>query len=965
MPKNINYFQTSTVADDDNSDIEQKLDKLENDLMEAIAAKTSGQNIIENYRHVTADLNTWFDGLIKKIDAVDVGSGLNCAQKLDAIAKIQNECEIQGQQNVNDFKQKAHQAIDLISNLDAQQVEDQIKSSDRRYNDIVKRVARKAQMIGSTSKGVEAIRNEINQVDNWLKLQIKNLQQPQSIEFDSSQLNARLQKLKAMTKDAEAKQTLIDSLEKRVANMQNDLEPLEVTQLESQLRDVAAKQNQLTDLLKSATGSVNEAVQGLKSFESDLDKVKTWIKTKLSDVRKQSSTMPLSSKAVENEIQTAKNVEVEIKKFGDESLNDIVKQGQNIFKKCSDSDKGALEKILNEITQEFNDLKDEAANRTKHLANAFDVRKTLETELSKLDDWLNEVEISTSAEIQIKSLPLLEEQLRKFESLNKDKEAMKPLLLNLSEYSKSIAPTLNSADRLKLNEQLKAVKDKFNKPTINDRIRVIEEHIKRYKASKDKLNECIDALNRIKEEIRNVNKPIGSKVDDVKTLIITYERILRDLRQNRNKVNEIQIDDLPELQNVNAQHDEIINSVEKQIVNLRQAQTLREQYYTLIEQITSHISKFKLNILEIEKSCDAIEEKIKQYDELTTRIQECEGLLASTNDKGQKIASEGTVADGNLITEQMQSLKQQLQNLRKQIETQRHQDEITLAEHNKVANDLSALLLWLHNNEVACKSRPLLERDPESVDREIAKHNKFTDDVHKHLDAIHEIDEQIDVDSGVPSSVIDMLSEGRSLRTNLPKELADREKYLTDSKEHRNDYIKKVSNFKNWLNQAEACLEDSKHGIDFENLSTNIDNCNGFFENERPARELITIEIQHSVDNIWPTLQTFDQNELSEEVRQKKNQLESVLSAAKKHRAQLEQCMADWNEYKELLNVIKQILARVNVEETPTDSLAALRTNLQKSTGALRDLKVSQCCFLFRHRTFCLLATLHTMNYLI
>lgn len=932
----------STVADDDSTDIEQKLDKLENDLMEAIAAKTSGQNIIESYRHATNDLTQWFDAMIKKIDAIDVGSGLNCAQKQEAMAKLQNECDVQGQQNLNDFKQKAHQVIELISNLDAQQVEDQIKSSDRRYNDIVKRVARKTQMIGSTVKGADGIRMEIEQLSDWLKTQIEQLQQPQSVEVDSNQLNARIQKLKATTKDADAKQALIESLEKRIVNMCNDLEPLETSQLESQLRDAATEQKHLVELLKSAMANVNEAIQGVKSFESDLDKVRNWIKSKLADVRKQPSTMPLTAKVIENDIQAAKSVEGDIKRFGDESLLDVIKQGQNIVKNCQDdSDKAPIEQTLAHISKEFETLKDEAANRTKQLNDALDARKAFESDLQKLEDWLSEVEITTSAEIQIKSLPLLEEQLRKFESLNGEKEAMKPLLANLNEQGKVIAATLNNADRLKLNEQLKTAKDRFNKPTISDRIRVIEEHIKRYKAAKDKLNESILLMSKLREEIRQLNKPLGSRIEDVQSLIMTFERILRDLRQNKNRVTEIQIDDLPELQHVISQHDDLIGSVEKQIVSLRQAQILREQYYHLIDQVNNSISKLKLEIMEIEKTCDPIEEKIKHYDELMAKIQECEGLLASTNDKGQKIATEGTVADGNIITEQIQALKQQLQALRKQIETQRRQDEITLAEHNKLATDLSALLLWLHNNEAACKSRPLLERDPESVDREIAKHNKFADDVRQHLKEFEEIDEKNDVDSGMPASILNQLSEGRSLRTNLPKELDDRAKYLDDSKNHRIEYIQKAANFKNWLNQAELCLEHSKHGIDFANLATNIDSYKTYFENERAARELISVDIQQTMDAIWPTLQTFDQNELSEEVRQQKNKLETVLGAAKKQRALLEQSLADWLAYQELVGVIEGLLNKVNVEESAANSLTALQTEVQKATCALRDLKVS------------------------
>lgn len=90
--------------------------------MDAIALKTSGQNVIENYRHCVADLNTYFDNMIQKIDSIDIGSGLNCVQKLDAIALIQNECETEGSKKLDELKQNAQKVSEIINNLDEQQV---------------------------------------------------------------------------------------------------------------------------------------------------------------------------------------------------------------------------------------------------------------------------------------------------------------------------------------------------------------------------------------------------------------------------------------------------------------------------------------------------------------------------------------------------------------------------------------------------------------------------------------------------------------------------------------------------------------------------------------------------------------------------------------------------------------------------------------------------------------------------
>lgn len=104
------------------------------------------------------------------------------------------------------------------------------------------------------------------------------------------------------------------------------------------------------------------------------------------------------------------------------------------------------------------------------------------------------------------------------------------------------------------------------------------------------------------------------------------------------------------------------------------------------------------------------------------KIQECEALLAAATDKGEQIAAEGTAADRNTITEQLQSLKQQLTALRRAVERQRQQHEATAAEHVKLAAELDAILEWLHSHEAEVKSRPLLSIDVASVEQEQEKH---------------------------------------------------------------------------------------------------------------------------------------------------------------------------------------------------------------------------------------------------
>lgn len=911
--------------------------------MDSIARKTSGQNIIDSYRNAITDMHSWFDNLIKKMDVLDKGSGLTCVQKLEAITEIKSDFDEQAPLKMKDLKQKSHDVHEIISNLDGQQVDEQMKSIDRRFNDISKRIERKAQIFDVTNRGVENARGEIEQIDNWTKQQINELQSPQALGFESKSADSRLQKLKALTKESDAKQALAETLEKRVANMQNELEPLEKSQLETELRNLQTTQKQLASLIQSEIGLVSEAAQARKKLEHDLEKAKLWLKAKLSEVRKLSGYLPLQSVTVENDIQTCKTNESDIKEFQEGLLSDVLNQGKNILKNCPEDEKEYLQKLLKEIDVDFKTLKEESANKMKSLNELLQGRKLFEADVIKLSDWLNEADISCSGDIRTTNLPTLEEQLVKYRQLSDVGKTMGELLSTINDQGKAIVPTLSNAEKLKLNEQLKNLKDRYakNMNAIKDKIRNLQDQIKKYKDAKAKLAECVQFLNAVQQEIRDLNKPIGSKIEDVQTLLSSYERILADLKDSKAKIGDLQVDNLPELQSILSQQDDMIKLIEDQLAHLRQLLLLREQFIALINEIISFIMQYTSVITDIEKSPESIEDKIKQYGEVIVKIQECEALLASANDKGQKIASEGNAADRNSITEQLQSLKQQLQNLRKLVETQRQKHELTLAEHKKMAADLTKVLDWLHDNEGIVKSRPLLDRDPDSVEREIQKHKEFSTDVNKHLNKIKKINKQTENEQGMPGSLMEMISEGKSLVATLPNELEEREKYLVNSKQHRLDYMMLVAKFNDWIHEAEIRLQNRNHGVDYENIMTDLEEHKIFFSTEATIKDLVSKQIQAAADKIWPSLNKMEQEELSRELQHHTQVLKNTLNSAKSQRAQLEQDGEVWKCYCQMNDKIKTTLSRIEFNDEPVANLAGLHFNMQKILHAKNELKVS------------------------
>lgn len=175
------------------------------------------------------------------------------------------------------------------------------------------------------------------------------------------------------------------------------------------------------------------------------------------------------------------------------------------------------------------------------------------------------------------------------------------------------------------------------------------------------------------------------------------------------------------------------------------------------------------------------------------------------------------------MTEQLQSLKQQLQGLRRAVETQREQHELAAAEHKRLANELAEILDWLEDKEKEVKSRPLLERDPTSVEAELKKHHELCEAVDEHLERIRNLKKSVPHEEGMPGSLKEMLSEAVSLLSSLPREMEERGNYLESNMKLRQEYTALTDKLRSWVNEAEIRLESNNGGLDFANILSDLE----------------------------------------------------------------------------------------------------------------------------------------------
>lgn len=814
---------------------------------------------------------------------------------------------------------------------------------ERRYNDISKRLQRKVQVLEMTRKGIEGTRDEIEQARDWVKEKLIEIQKPILLGYESKNADDRTQYLKGLLKEAEGKAVLQETLVKRVGNMTNELEPSEQAQLESSLKNLKTEQKELVDILRGEMEKVSSAAKARKKLELDLEKAHSWLKAKNSEIRKLGGYLPLKSQQVELEITQHKAHETDIKEFNDGDLNDLMKQGNNLLRECNESDRERLQKLLDGVTQEYENLKKESNQKISALTDLLQGRRQFEAEVDKCQRWLNEAEVATSTEIRTANIGVLEEQLAKYEKLYKEAMQISDDIDKITEQGKAILPTVSEADKLSLSEQLKAMRDKHARiaAIIRDRSNSLRENIQIQKDAASKIAETVQFMNEIQKELKDLNRPIGSKVEDVAGMLTAYEKILVDLKANKAQLVDLPTSSCAELQTIISQQDDLIRSIEDQIGRLRQLLLLRQQYLTLITEIMTFITKYTGIARDIEKPGVTVQEKIKKYDDIIFKIQECEALLASANDKGQQIAVDGSTADRNAITEQLQSLKQALQTLRRTVEKQREQHEMAAAEHKKLAAELEEILDWLHANEGAVRSRPLLNRDLASVEKEIDNHLELSLNVNKYLDRVRDIQDATRYDDGMPSSLLDQLSEANSLLSSLPRELEERGKYLENNKQLRVEYTTLTDKLHAWVKEAEIRLQNGKDGVDFENILSDLEEHKIFFSTESNIKELVSQQIQQAADKIWPSLTPAEQEELSREQQQHTQLLKNTLNSAKSQRAQLEQDAEMWKDYCQTVDKVKSVLARSQFTDEPVTTLAGLHFNIQKITHALNDIQVS------------------------
>ncbi|KAF2357498.1 Spectrin repeat [Trinorchestia longiramus] len=925
--------QMTLTPDSDDDDIRCQMNSLEEEVNDIIDHRSEVIASIEEYRAKLQGVYSWFDTIIKQLEKCDKPDHPDSKRRNEEVQKLWGKFR-EANVKVEELTEKASEIKPKLSSLDNQQVDEQLRSVQKKYSDLKKRVSKKKQVIEMTRKGYEDAKQNINDLSEWFIEKTEFFDGLPMLGHSSKNVELRIMDFTELQKEIVNKTAVIAQIEKTIDNIKGDVEMSEVQELEQQIQSIRSKQEEINARTDEVKTSLVAGYDERQNFEDNLEQISFWMKGKESEVACP-SLLPLKADAAEKVYLRYKKLESDVKLFYESNLASAKRQAESLLKECDEEDAYELNETMQNISITFTELRETLSGTLNCILNLVEARRDFEKLVDVCTKWISEAEGALQVDTRsLNTTEILEEHLKKLEKLDDEQEEANARVNSIGNMCTDLLEYLTDADKFSLGEIVRKLQDRSELINLSGKIEQVREAIFTQKQMTERMVQSTQTLSNIQKEARALSRPVGRTVQDGQNLLLAYQAVMRKVSEFRRSLEEMKkCPDITmeEMRELIRQQQDLMSILEKQITRIRQLILVRQQYSSLVSEISTFISRYTIIVGDIEKSELVVSDKLKKLRAVIIKIQECEGQLTSAQDKGSIIGEEGHVEDRNAIMEELQTLRSGLSNLRREVENKQQEHEITAESHKKLQVELNTAMEWLFEQESELKSRPLLTLEVESADDEINTHNTLSQDIKNQLEKVKSILAMAKKETGLPYILQERISEANMVLSTYPLELDSRLKYLNDAKMLRVDYEEFSTKISDWVTNAKSRLE-SGDATDFESLSSELDDHYVYFASEKFIGESLQ-QLGQTAERIVPSLGSDEQEELTMELQELTKDLDEVTKSAKQRRLSLEKDLKEFSEYKLALDKCRALIhsasSNLSMDDT-AQSIASLRSALQR-----------------------------------
>ncbi|CAA9993818.1 unnamed protein product, partial [Nesidiocoris tenuis] len=215
--------------------VKSRLDDLELLLKETLEKKIEDENQVEAYRAACAAAQQKLEGFAKQLELVDKGHAMDLPKRIAKLDEIAKQCDAETPTVLANIKKLAEKAANIVSNIDAQQIDEQIKGFDKKFNDLGKKISRKKDVLKSTNEELEGINDTLGQAKDWAKSKLDYVRNPPPMGYDVKASDERVQalKLSAMNSTNFPRKRPIATINSKVCSITEKISKPELTRLGS------------------------------------------------------------------------------------------------------------------------------------------------------------------------------------------------------------------------------------------------------------------------------------------------------------------------------------------------------------------------------------------------------------------------------------------------------------------------------------------------------------------------------------------------------------------------------------------------------------------------------------------------------------------------------------------------------------------------------------------------------------
>ncbi|GAB6020485.1 hypothetical protein CHUAL_003173 [Chamberlinius hualienensis] len=922
--------------------VRELLEQLESQVNQHIDSQSHVRQQVEDYKNLLNKLLNWFDNLLKRLEFIEKGGeGLDNKQKTDKVKEIAEELDIT-KSLMEELHSRSTDIIPELSGLDVQQVEEQVKSADKKFAEVQRRTARQMQLLEAQALEIQDASIEMANLQKWIDEKMDEIDKRKSkpTGYKSEQIEESIKDTENLQSEAKAKEFLVDNINKQVdrvfSQMQGASERDQMQNRAVQLKDSHSK---LCNAIDRLIEELNKALGDRKQFELSLEAVQRWLDERIQTLIDKVETYPLKATEIEKKIESYKRFLSEVEHFEDNQVDDIKKRAGHLSRDCcDDQERNELAKSVEQLNETLSKLKDKINEAIDVFDAELQARKELESKLEQCQQWLDMADIVLANDVRPLSATTeaLENNLKKFQELLQESENITDTLNEILSEAGEVQEKIDEAEKLILQCDLNSLKDRFSRDikSIIDKLSQLENLLLSRKQYELELQEKAELLKKVEDEIKSLNQPVGPTVEDATKHLDNCQALLKkiqDIRDALDTLCNLSTAATSDSEALLDQLNQFLQAVETQINKLKQMIFLRQQFETVLTEIILTLTKYNDLVASIENADSmGIDDKIKKYQDILSSLAACEANLTSATDKGRRIAGEGTMSDSNAINEQLHSLKDQLTSLKRLVEQRKAEHEEIAEELNRLVQAMDAKIDWLHNNQTAVKTRPLLEVEVDSTIEELNKCNLLESEMSNNLKEVTDLQDKLEQDydfDTLPATIQDRVSEAKVLQQTLPNDLEDLRNYLLTARQLREDYFAAVSRLTAWLNEAEERLKHCDDEVHYEYIAEELDQHKEFFGNGEERLEIME-NILNLGEKIIPTLVPEAKQSLIKHQDNLQARLRKCNHLASRRESQLEGCLKDWYEFQELLSRADDILSKFDAITKLVSTQAELHSHL-------------------------------------